>query len=538
MSYATDAPDDSFKIQSNGDISWGAGALFFNSPDQRLSIRATFASDAELTISDSNPGIQLSDESDTSQAIFNLVNGRIIIGGRSSTADPSLTEIITIYTGAPINSLSIRPNGNIWLGGSNGSIYDNAHRLALGTHTPLGEFTISSTTPDVWLHDESDTSETVLELNNGTVIFKGRSVDSNPLNSIISYHTGAPNSSLNIFNTGDIRMGSGFRFHQNELNSTLHIGESTTTVHSLEVSSAGDPELFLNNVNTSGAQLQMKANSFAIHMDTDGDSASDTFNVFSIHKDAPGNSLIISDTGNIGVGTSSPSYKMEITGDDPTGGDANTTALYITNNSLTNAGRVMLALENNGTPRFSFNNTSIVNGRWVFSVGTDASYRISKADTPLVEFKIDASGNVLAQGTFISLSDRNSKTGIEDLNSSEILSKVISLPLSSWSYKDNPDIRHVGPMAQDFYAAFKLGDNDKSIATIDTSGVALSAIQELARRNQIFEQGISELKAENAQLKTAYRELLSVISSQQERLGVIDRLIASENVRIILTSIK
>ena len=34
-----------------------------------------------------------------------------------------------------------------------------------------------------------------------------------------------------------------------------------------------------------------------------------------------------------------------------------------------------------------------------------------------------------------------------------------------------------GPMAQDFYAAFGLGNSDKSIGLLDASGVALAAIQ-------------------------------------------------------------
>ena len=52
----------------------------------------------------------------------------------------------------------------------------------------------------------------------------------------------------------------------------------------------------------------------------------------------------------------------------------------------------------------------------------------------------------------------------------------------------------MGPMAQDLYAAFKLGCSDKSIATIDADGIALAAIQGL---HQI----VKELKYENEALK-------------------------------------
>lgn len=44
---------------------------------------------------------------------------------------------------------------------------------------------------------------------------------------------------------------------------------------------------------------------------------------------------------------------------------------------------------------------------------------------------------------------------------------------------------HIGPMAQDFNAAFQLGESDRAITTVDADGVALAAIQGL---NQKLEQ--------------------------------------------------
>jgi hypothetical protein len=42
-------------------------------------------------------------------------------------------------------------------------------------------------------------------------------------------------------------------------------------------------------------------------------------------------------------------------------------------------------------------------------------------------------------------------------------------------------------MAQDFYAAFGLGSTDKGIATVDSDGVALAAIQALLKRIETLE---------------------------------------------------
>ena len=40
------------------------------------------------------------------------------------------------------------------------------------------------------------------------------------------------------------------------------------------------------------------------------------------------------------------------------------------------------------------------------------------------------------------------------INGHEVLEKVAALPISAWNYKfDDASVRHLGPMAQDFFAA-------------------------------------------------------------------------------------
>ena len=63
-----------------------------------------------------------------------------------------------------------------------------------------------------------------------------------------------------------------------------------------------------------------------------------------------------------------------------------------------------------------------------------------------------------------------------------------SLPITTWSYIDDPDrARHMGPMAQDFAAAFGLGASDRTIFQIDADGVQLAAIQALYERVRALE---------------------------------------------------
>jgi len=97
-------------------------------------------------------------------------------------------------------------------------------------------------------------------------------------------------------------------------------------------------------------------------------------------------------------------------------------------------------------------------------------------------------------GSWASLSDRAVKTNVESVNDGVMLDKVASLPITQWSYISERGVRHVGPMAQDFYAAFGVGEDNKHITSVDEDGVALAAIKAL-------HQQVAELRAEVRELK-------------------------------------
>jgi len=84
----------------------------------------------------------------------------------------------------------------------------------------------------------------------------------------------------------------------------------------------------------------------------------------------------------------------------------------------------------------------------------------------------------------------------EPVDGFEILEKLAALPISTWNYKsDAPSVRHLGPMAQDFKAAFGLGDSDRTISTVDANGVLMVAVQALYRRLQALEAEVAALRA-------------------------------------------
>jgi trimeric autotransporter adhesin len=82
-------------------------------------------------------------------------------------------------------------------------------------------------------------------------------------------------------------------------------------------------------------------------------------------------------------------------------------------------------------------------------------------------------------GVWTDVSDEHAKTGFAPVRPQKVLGKVASMPVNTWSYKSEPGVRHLGPVAQDFHRAFGLGEDARHIAPLDTGGVALAAIKGL-----------------------------------------------------------
>ncbi len=175
-----------------------------------------------------------------------------------------------------------------------------------------------------------------------------------------------------------------------------------------------------------------------------------------------------------------------------------------------------------GTRAYTQDNASatptVHNGAFVWADSTNADFFSTRND----EFSVRASGGVRmvtgggscslpAGGTpsWVCVSDRNAKEFITTIDPKSILSKVIAMPLTTWSYK-GVTRRHLSPMAQDFWAAFGLGVDDKSIVSSDVSGVALAAVQGV---NQKLNEEVAALKNQNAKL---HKELMII----KKKLGL------------------
>jgi hypothetical protein len=108
-------------------------------------------------------------------------------------------------------------------------------------------------------------------------------------------------------------------------------------------------------------------------------------------------------------------------------------------------------------------------------------------------------------GAWSVVSDVAMKENFRDLDGGDVLAKIAAMPIREWNYKtQDAGIRHVGPTAQDFHAAFGLGEARTRINTIDADGVALAAVKALEARTR---EENSLLKAQLAALQSRLDQL-------------------------------
>jgi hypothetical protein len=118
-------------------------------------------------------------------------------------------------------------------------------------------------------------------------------------------------------------------------------------------------------------------------------------------------------------------------------------------------------------------------------------------------------------------SDRDVKETFESTDPLLILQRLSDLPIQKWNYKwDDPSVRHIGPMAQDFAAAFGVGEDDKHIHPVDAQGVAFAAIQALYKIAKQSEEQTQSLRTQLL-LQQEKNEVLN------ERVEILERLSSS-----------
>ncbi|HSJ08706.1 MAG TPA: tail fiber domain-containing protein [Longimicrobiales bacterium] len=139
-------------------------------------------------------------------------------------------------------------------------------------------------------------------------------------------------------------------------------------------------------------------------------------------------------------------------------------------------------------------------------------YRFYTNSSQTVGVSLAASGNAWA-----SISDRNRKENIEWLDGEDVLSRLRHVPVGEWNYIDSEtDARNIGPMAQDWHAAFPLNDDTLSINQADFAGVNLAGIRALEMRTTEQAARIRTLEADQARQAAEIAELRELLRALTE----------------------
>jgi hypothetical protein len=123
-------------------------------------------------------------------------------------------------------------------------------------------------------------------------------------------------------------------------------------------------------------------------------------------------------------------------------------------------------------------------------------------------------------GVWTNVSSRALKSAFEAVDPDAVLTGVLALPITRWQYTASAsEGTHLGPVAEDFRAAFGLGNDATSISTVDADGVALAAIQGLAAR---LESRHAEQTSVISALSAQNQSLMMTIGALEARLRELE----------------
>ncbi len=405
------------------------------------------------------------------------------------------TGMFKIHEDSDEDLLTLDANGNIAINGETAETFNEVEVYGNTASDTFAALAITPTQNGASARMTVSTTSDAFRIgvnDDGTSFLNPFSIDLN-----------APNNALSIASDGDVGIG---------------VSEDSVAA-GVDLHIAGGGAVLLDAAGTTG-DWTIDAGTPGLEFENGGTT------VVQFDNGAPADSLVVAGDGSVGVGSSVPSSPLHILRSD------GTAAMTVEETSGTVAVRQMMNLQNNGGIRFSLDNTA--GSRWDFNndaggnfsisvVGTGGSeFRVTPAGQViagpggLVRFNLTPAGNLIIQGALTQGSDRDIKENFQAVDCDEILAKVSELPVTTWNYKhDEDEVRHIGPVAQDFRAAFGLGHDDVSITTLDTDGVALASIKAL---NQKLEREAEEKDAKIATLEErlqAMEKAIEALTAQQ-----------------------
>jgi len=232
-------------------------------------------------------------------------------------------------------------------------------------------------------------------------------------------------------------------------------------------------------------------------------------NLFTVEAGAPDNAFLLDDNGNLGIGLptgQSPLLELHVA-------DGNTPTLRL---DQTNQDGFTPQIFDIAVNEANFFVRDVTNGsNLVFRIkpGAPEDSLFIESDgnvglgTDSPQARLHVVGDARIDGSIYQLSSRSVKTDFETVEPDSILDRLAGLDLGAWQYLEGSDRgRHFGPAAEDFHAAFGLGESNQRISLSDMAGIALGAAQALQQEIDQRDREIETLRARLDRLEQALLE--------------------------------
>jgi hypothetical protein len=307
---------------------------------------------------------------------------------------------------------------------------------------------------------------------------------------------GAPTNSLYIDSSGRVGL------------------RTSTPVLDLHISTGNTPATRLEQTATSGFTAQTwdvagnEANFFVRDV-TNGSRLS-----FRIRPGAPTSSIDIAASGNVGVGTASPTASLHVRRTD------GTAQVLVEEASGTGALRTLLHLKNNGNVALKLERAT-ASSPAVWNIGTSGLNLAYFADgAGVTASRLAQNGNLTIAGTLTTGGPicaggcRQQRDAF--VQSALLLDKLAGVPMINWttsSISEDPDTTeivtalHLSPEMETFYEVYGLGVDNQSIAPLDVATVALASAQALKETVDAQSAQIAALEAQLAAVEERLQRL-------------------------------
>jgi hypothetical protein len=256
----------------------------------------------------------------------------------------------------------------------------------------------------------------------------------------------------------------------------------------------------LNERLTVGDDIWLQAGKGAFVLNGPGLKTTETNDLDLVAGSSGSQRIRLGANGNVGIGVTAPQDKLEVSDG------------MLTLDSGTSASITGIRIREDDAQRWTIlyrtwqdDDLEILNEvegevAMIFKPDNKVGIRTTTPSHPFEVGTDTTNGNgahVTAGGVWTNTSDRNKKKNFEPIDPRAILAGVVNLPITRWQYMhEDGSVRHIGPTAQDFHEAFRLGGSSKHIGTLDADGVALASIKAIDKLMKEQERRFNALLAE------------------------------------------